>query len=189
MSRLQSSRKQRRELQFACNVVAIKNEFKIILGTLNPVSTLNYLHYEGIVVSKEDFERHLSTSETNIGIGRRTDSVSSVEESKNPDDKWQQAAREKLTEIVDKKDEHKELRAIMIGLNPFKKLHQSAVDRRQTFQSPGIDIMQLMVIVIVIPCVKLRVHIFVRYAYSYSLALHLSTIQASLVQANGLNFL
>ncbi len=73
MSRLPSSRKQRRELHFARNVWEI-NEFKIFLGILNPVSAF--------------------------------------------------------------------------GLNPFKNLHQSAVNRRQTFQSPGIDNMQLMVIVI-----------------------------------------
>ena len=140
---MHSSRKRRRESQFARKVVAIKNEFKILLGTLDPVSSFNYLHYEGIVSKsdKEDFEKHLSTSYTNSGMGKKITSVSSVEEGKKPvkiDDKLRQAAREKLTEIVDKKDDHKELQAIVIGLNAFKKLHQSAVDRRQTYQPQGI---------------------------------------------------
>ena len=138
-----SSRKRREQSQFARKVAAIKNEFKILLGTLDPVSAFNYLHYEGIVTKsdKKNFEQHLSTSETNTGLGKRTVSVSSVDKGKKPvkiDDKRQQAAREKLAEIVDQKDDYKEMRAIVIGLNAFKKLHQSAVDRRQTIQSQGI---------------------------------------------------
>ncbi len=143
MSQAYSSRQRKRESQFARNLAAIKTEFQLLLGTIDPISAFNYLHHEGIVSSSEknEFDKHLSSNE----VARRTTvsgSSASLEEGKkptknDPKEKQQQAAREKLVKIMESKDDHNELKSIVIALNAFKKLHRSVLIRRQTVEPQG----------------------------------------------------
>ncbi len=144
MSRAHSRRK--RESQFARNLAAIKTEFKLLLGTIDPISAFNYLHHEGIVSTseKKEFEEHISFNDTT----RRTtvsgsENIEAEETSKKQHAKrdpiLQQAAREKLTAIVECKEDHNELKSIVLALNAFKRLHKSVLIRRQTVEPRGIN--------------------------------------------------
>lgn len=130
------SRQRKGESQLARNIAALKNEFKLLLGTLDPVSAFNYLHYEGIVSQseKEDFDHHISVVEPSYRQRSVSTSTHESKKTTGTDIKLQEAAREKLTTIVGQRNNQKELRTIVIALNAFKKLHQPVTERRQTVQ-------------------------------------------------------
>ena len=129
--------RQKRELHFARNLAAIKQEFKLLLGTLDPISAFNYLHNEGIVSQseKEDFEHNVSSYEKEADPRSRRHAVSVYSKDLPPkprkaNQKVEQAARQKLAEIVEKREDHSELRSVVTALNTFKKLDNTGKQRR-----------------------------------------------------------
>ena len=130
--------RQQREQHLARGLAAIKQEIKLLLGTLDPISAFNYLHNEGIVSQseKEDFERDVSSYEKEVEPRSRRHAVSVYSKDSVPSkprkasQKVEQAARQKLAEIVEKRKDHNELRSAVTALNAYKKLHQAAKQRR-----------------------------------------------------------